>query len=84
MTLALLGNEEDCLMATNFQDEMGQSTFFWLMVGGRHSTEVAFALLTQPARVQSSAFPRFILDVVEIYQQQCTASSVDSPLNTNS
>ena len=27
--------------------------------GGRHSTEVAFALYTQPARVEFSAFPRF-------------------------
>ena len=27
--------------------------------GGRHSTEVAFALLTQPTRVQFLAFPRF-------------------------
>ena len=42
-------------------------------LGGRHSTEVAFALLNQQTRVRFSAFPRirnlFILDVAEINQQ---------------
>ena len=34
--------------------------------GGGHSTEVAFALLTQQPRVQFPAFPK-IFDVAEIY-----------------
>jgi hypothetical protein len=36
-----------------------------LILGGRHSTEVAFTLLTQSARVRFSvrAFPRNFLDV---------------------
>ena len=42
--------------------------------GGRHSTSVAFALLTQPARVRFSAFPKFFsenyFDVAEVYRQR--------------
>ena len=30
--------------------------------GGRHSTEVVFALLTQPTQVRFLAFPRFFLN----------------------
>ena len=44
-----------------------------VFIGGRQSTKVAFALLAQPTRVLFSAFPRFILEVVEIYRQQFTA-----------
>ena len=40
-------------------------------MGGRHSTVVAFALLTQPSRVRFLPFPNSFkkFDVAEIYQQ---------------
>ena len=50
-----------------------------LVVGGQHSTEVAFALLTQPARGQLSAFPKIFLteisiDVAEFHRWQSLLS----------
>ena len=49
-------------------------------IGGQHSTEVAFALPTQPSQAQISAFVNFFtLDVSEIYRQQHCLERVDSP-----
>ena len=50
---------------------------------GRHSTEVAFALLTQQPRVKFSAFPRvflkkFIIDVAEIYRQHLECGKLEN------
>ena len=48
------------------------------LVGGRHSTEVASALLTQPTRVRIPAFPKFFrriisssFDVAEVNRRRC-------------
>ena len=66
-------------------------------MGGRHSTEHAFALPTQPSRVRFLAFPNFFIwslsrnsfnwkqkfDVAEIYRQQhCLDSGLCKKLNS--
>ena len=56
--------------------------------GGQHSTEVAFALLTQQPRVRFSAFPRIfptdfsdgliVLDVAEINQRHLECGKLEN------
>ena len=43
---------------------LGSVTIKILHVRGRHSTEIAFALLAQVPRVGFSAFPRFLLKIL--------------------
>ena len=69
--------------ASNYFIHLFDSQRLWKTIlscdlGGRHCTEVAFALFTQPARVWvfwdliGGKLSKF-LDVVEIYWHQCTA-----------
>ena len=46
-----------------FRDEalLPYKGFLIIIMGGRHSTEVASALLTQPTRVGLPVFPKFFL-----------------------
>jgi hypothetical protein len=50
--------------------------------GGRHSTAVAFVLLTQPARVRFSSIPVIFLNVAEInWRQRMRIINLNSNLN---
>ena len=46
-------------------------------MGGRHSPEVAFALLTQQPRVRFPAFPSNFHDVAEVYRRHLECGKLE-------